>query len=1119
MMPHWFARLFDIRRDEWGRVVLLSTMLFLTNVGTIWGLLASEAAFLKSVGTQQQSLFQSFVIMGNAVGGVLVTALYTAFADRRTNTALLLAILLGSSGLFALGLGLQALGWETAAYVHWYILTLVFIDIFFNLHWATYVNDFYDTQTAKRLFPIIAAAARVAAIVAGFSIQWLNAGNVSTSTIILIFIGLQLFVALLAWQLPRLTRATLAPSPSRGQAQSFLANMREGYHYVWQSPFLRWLAVATFLIYVIFALLTDQTNRILNAQLSTAAEISNTTGLLNTAGNLLIFPIMLFGLGRLITWLGVGNASLIFPLGTLGIINSIAFMPGLISAGLAHFDRFAFRVGFHLTLDGLLFNAVPVRVKGRARAFMGGLVVPAGTICGGLLVIALSFIPAEVRWPTLVVLLTLGLAYVASMLLVRQQYGQALIRLLEQENFSALLTAGAADVAVADPITLSLLKTKLTQSPNRDLATFTTDWLLQLGGAQAVPFVISALPTLPAEWRASLLTTLAEANVRHPLLPDFYRTFLTAGDLEVRLAALNGLQQYWGLHSENFLALAETQIRSPDLEVRAHVLPPLLTQDETSRHPLALQTLRALLGHPQARYRAKGVRILGQIITRLWGAELLAALEDSAAEVRLTAVQVLMEARLFVRTMPQATALFAKLNELLTDPAERVREVALYALCQLTPAQLTQHQLRVVLTDPSLHVRETAVETLAPLGRPLIPTLHPTLSQAPAPTLAKMATATLSRIAPREFSALVETQLAHNLREIYHNLMRLATLTQLPTTRGLRLWQSLLRDTNQQLLAEIFYLLSTQHAPKTVQVVYTTLGHGDARQRANAAEALETITSPQTARLLAPLFTPELLPEALMQLARTTWNFTPPNWPTLVEEALQPAQAEWLRSIVLYNLGEQSALPPAEKSEPVASTEHWLHQALQDASALVREAAQAGQRLREHAPAPAALSAIEKMVFLKEVVFFQGMTVAQLATLVQVCEEVHFEAETTVYQTGDPGGALYVVVTGKVALEREKQRKGSVARLGTLETYAYFGEMNLFDNSARNTSAMTLQPTRALCLRQAPVLALIEQSPDLAVALLKVLSQRLRDTANRIGELSRTKATPNLNQFFNKLDA
>jgi len=148
------------------------------------------------------------------------------------------------------------------------------------------------------------------------------------------------------------------------------------------------------------------------------------------------------------------------------------------------------------------------------------------------------------------------------------------------------------------------------------------------------------------------------------------------------------------------------------------------------------------------------------------------------------------------------------------------------------------------------------------------------------------------------------------------------------------------------------------------------------------------------------------------------------------------------------------------------------------------------------------LSNIEKVILLKEVPFFQGMTVEQLRVLASVCEEEFFSAETRLFTEGDPGGSLYVVVSGRVGIEQEK-RKGFFARLATVEALYYFGETDFFDNNYRTTTAIAIQDTLTLRLRREPLIALARQYPDLSLELINVLSVRLRQANERIAELTR----------------
>jgi CRP-like cAMP-binding protein len=150
------------------------------------------------------------------------------------------------------------------------------------------------------------------------------------------------------------------------------------------------------------------------------------------------------------------------------------------------------------------------------------------------------------------------------------------------------------------------------------------------------------------------------------------------------------------------------------------------------------------------------------------------------------------------------------------------------------------------------------------------------------------------------------------------------------------------------------------------------------------------------------------------------------------------------------------------------------------------------------------LSVIEKIILMREVPFFQGMTVEQLKVLASVCEEQFIPTDGRVFEQGDAGGTLYVIVSGRVAIEQQK-RAGSSARLATLGAHTYFGEINLFDGSPHSAAALALQDTQVLRLRREPLIALARQHPGLSLALINVLSKGLRDANDRIADLTRSK--------------
>lgn len=152
------------------------------------------------------------------------------------------------------------------------------------------------------------------------------------------------------------------------------------------------------------------------------------------------------------------------------------------------------------------------------------------------------------------------------------------------------------------------------------------------------------------------------------------------------------------------------------------------------------------------------------------------------------------------------------------------------------------------------------------------------------------------------------------------------------------------------------------------------------------------------------------------------------------------------------------------------------------------------------------LTLIEKVIFLKHVSFFQKMTIEQLRVLASISEEMSFAADETIISEGGYGTALYVIVSGRVAVQRQThKRRRAVARLAVLGTQDYFAEMSLFDDEPHSADVVALEDVQLLLVRRDPLIMLIKRQPELGLELLKVLSQRLRQANAQLSEKTQAK--------------
>lgn len=163
------------------------------------------------------------------------------------------------------------------------------------------------------------------------------------------------------------------------------------------------------------------------------------------------------------------------------------------------------------------------------------------------------------------------------------------------------------------------------------------------------------------------------------------------------------------------------------------------------------------------------------------------------------------------------------------------------------------------------------------------------------------------------------------------------------------------------------------------------------------------------------------------------------------------------------------------------------------------------------------LSENERIIFLKQLTYFQSMTVDQLKILANICEDEFVTLDTVIFHEGDPGGVVYMIVSGRVAIVRQGDRKDSIIRLANLEAHASIGEMNLCENCPRSASAIATEDTLLLKIPTEPFIELIRQHPDISLELIKVLNRRLIEANDQISRLTPTMPRQ-LRKLYDKLE-
>lgn len=132
------------------------------------------------------------------------------------------------------------------------------------------------------------------------------------------------------------------------------------------------------------------------------------------------------------------------------------------------------------------------------------------------------------------------------------------------------------------------------------------------------------------------------------------------------------------------------------------------------------------------------------------------------------------------------------------------------------------------------------------------------------------------------------------------------------------------------------------------------------------------------------------------------------------------------------------------------------------------------------------LTTIEKVIFLKSVDIFEHATVEQLGRIAGLMEEVNFEAGETIYKEGEPGDALYVVLSGRVLIEIH----GSPVR--ELKEREAFGTLEVLDFHPRAGTTKAIDPVRALKLNGQQFYELLSVDIEMVQAVFRTLCALVR---------------------------
>ena len=129
--------------------------------------------------------------------------------------------------------------------------------------------------------------------------------------------------------------------------------------------------------------------------------------------------------------------------------------------------------------------------------------------------------------------------------------------------------------------------------------------------------------------------------------------------------------------------------------------------------------------------------------------------------------------------------------------------------------------------------------------------------------------------------------------------------------------------------------------------------------------------------------------------------------------------------------------------------------------------------------------------FLKRVPLFEDLDQRSLESIANSAVEQSYEAGQDIVGQGDTGVGAFIIRSGRVEVIQE--RNGKSERLGEMKAGEVFGEMALLDEFPRSATVRAIEPTTCLGIQRWHFRGILESHPQIALALLPVLTRRLRN--------------------------
>jgi HEAT repeat protein len=182
-----------------------------------------------------------------------------------------------------------------------------------------------------------------------------------------------------------------------------------------------------------------------------------------------------------------------------------------------------------------------------------------------------------------------------------------------------------------------------------------------------------------------------------------------------------------------------------------------------------------------------------------------------------------------------------------------------------------------------------------------------------------------------------------------------------------------------------------------------------------------------------------------------------------------------------------------------APREVWLPPLLHDPDPWIRSCAEFVRATTEGATmsdALTTLSDMERVLFLRKVPLFAGLSPQELTRIASIAQERTYADGDTLAGEGETGDELFIVVDGEVRVLRAGSGPAGETELARRWPGDVVGEMAIITQEPRMASLVASGDVRTLRVGRREFEGILRERPDTAIAVIRLLSQRLAESAD-----------------------